>query len=112
MSAVQDILKTYGFGMEFALTAVLLTDRLERRDRAVPRFVMALALLAGCSAFWELVAESVFSQTCRTLSFWTVIAAGIWLCCRVPLVWAVFYATAGGTIQHIAFRGAKLLQLT
>lgn len=110
MSVVQDLMKTYGFAMEYALTAVLLTGRLERRDRAVPRFVMALALLAGCSAFWELVPENVFSQTGRTLSFWVVIAAGIWLCCQAPLVWAVFYATAGGTIQHIAFRGAKLLQ--
>lgn len=110
MSAVQDFMETYGFAMEYALTAVLLIGRLERRGRAVPRFALALALLAGCSAFWKPMPQHVLAQTCRTLSFWTVIAAGIWLCCRVPLVWAAFYATAGGTIQHIAFRGAKLLQ--
>ena len=35
---------------------------------------------------------------------------GIRLCFRIAAAWAVFYATAAGTMQHIIYRGAKLLQ--
>lgn len=102
--------EAHGFVLEILTAVGTLTWWLERRRCFALRCAAAIMLLAASSAFWMVLPVDVLTQTGRTLSFWTVSALGVWFCFRLPATWSVFYATAAATMQHIAFRGAKLIQ--
>lgn len=110
MNTLVQFFEAHGYALELLIAVAALTWWLDRRPRFALRLAGALALLAAVSGFWSVLPADALTQTGRTLSFWAVSAAGAWLCFRLPMTWAVFYVTAAGTMQHIAYRGAKLIQ--
>ena len=100
----------HGYVLELLVCVIATTWWLERRERFWLRCGATLALAAVVTGCWSLMPCGLLADSLRTFALWLVAAYGIWLCYRLQGPWAVFYATAAGTMQHIVYRGAKLLQ--
>ena len=110
MSMLRTILALHGYVLELLVCAAATTWWLDRREKFWLRFAAVCLLAVTVTAVWGLLPCGIMAEALRTFALWLVAAYGIWLCYRLPAAWAVFYATAAGTMQHIIYRGAKLLQ--
>ena len=110
MNNVIDLFEQHGYILELMACVAATTWQLERRDGFWKRFA-AILLAAACFILvWNRVPHDLYTESLRTFILWLIAAGGIRLCFRLQWAWAVFYATAAGTMQHIIYRGAKLGQ--
>ena len=110
MSTVIDLFERHGYVLELLACVAATTWKLERQERFAARLTGILLAEACFTIVWEQVPHNLYTESLRTFLLWSIAAVGIRLCFRIAAAWAVFYATAAGTMQHIIYRGAKLLQ--
>ena len=110
MSTVIDLFERHGYVLELLACVAATTWKLERQERFAVRLTGILLAEACFTIVWEQVPHNLYTESLRTFLLWSIAAVGIRLCFRIAAAWAVFYATAAGTMQHIIYRGAKLLQ--
>ena len=110
MSTVIDLFERHGYVLELLACVAATTWKLERQERFAARLTGILLAEACFTIVWEQVPHNLSTESLRTFLRWSIAAVGIRLCFRIAAAWAVFYATAAGTMQHIIYRGAKLLQ--
>ena len=110
MSTVIDLFERHGYVLELLACVAATTWKLERQERFAARLTGILLAEVCFTIVWEQVPHNLYTESLRTFLLWSIAAVGIRLCFRIAAAWAVFYATAAGTMQHIIYRGAKLLQ--
>lgn len=110
MSTVIDLFERHGYVLELLACVAATTWKLERQERFAVRLTGILLAEVCFTIVWEQVPHNLYTESLRTFLLWSIAAVGIRLCFRIAAAWAVFYATAAGTMQHIIYRGAKLLQ--
>lgn len=110
MNHVLVLFDRHGYILELMACVVATVWKLERRENFWQRFACVILLEAGFIAVWNQVPHNLYTESLRTFMLWLIAAGGIRLCLQLPTAWAVFYATAAGTMQHIIYRGAKLGQ--
>ena len=110
MSTVIDLFERHGYVLELLACVAATTWKLEWQERFAVRLTGILLAEACFTIVWEQVPHNLYTESLRTFLLWSIAAVGIRLCFRIAAAWAVFYATAAGTMQHIIYRGAKLLQ--
>lgn len=110
MRMLIDFFTRHGYMLELLCATVALCWWMERRSRFGWRCAATAVLLLLCGLTWGSIPVNLYTQMGYTLVLWLISTAAVWCCFKVTLPWAVFYATAAGTMQHIIFRGAKLLQ--
>ena len=110
MNTVIDLFSRHGYMLELLVCVAATTWKLERQERFAARLTGILLAEACFIIVWEQVPHNLYTESLRTFLLWSIAAVGIGLCFRIAAAWAVFYATAAGTMQHIIYRGAKLLQ--
>lgn len=110
MSTVIDLFERHGYVLELLACVAATTWKLERQERFAARLTGILLAEACFTIVWEQAPHNLYTESLRTFLLWSIAAVGIRLCFRIAAAWAVFYATAAGTMQHIIYRGAKLLQ--
>lgn len=110
MNTVIDLFERHGYVLELLACVAATTWKLERQER-FPARLAGILLAEGCfTIVWDQVPHNLYTESVRTFLLWSIAAVGIALCFRIAAAWAVFYATAAGTMQHIIYRSAKLLQ--
>ena len=110
MSTVIDLFERHGYVLELLACVAATTWKLERQERFAVRLTGILLAEVCFTIVWEQVPHNLYTESLRTFLLWSIAVVGIRLCFRIAAAWAVFYATAAGTMQHIIYRGAKLLQ--
>ena len=110
MSTVIDLFERHGYVLELLACVAATTWKLERQERFAARLTGILLAEVCFTIVWEQMPHNLYTESLRTFLLWSIAAVGIRLCFRIAAAWAVFYATAAGTMQHIIYRGAKLLQ--
>lgn len=110
MSGIVSLFVQYGYVLELLVCVAALMWGMERRNRFWWRCMAVVAAAVALAAAVAAVPSSTYTESLRTFLLWTITAVGVWACFEISLEWAVFYATASGTMQHIIFRGSRLLQ--
>lgn len=100
----------HGFVLELAVCIAATTWGMEHRANFGQRCAAILLVAFVFTENMGHLPSNVYTESVRTFLLWTIAALGVWLCFKIPFSWAVFYATASGTMQHIIFRGARLMQ--
>ena len=107
MSTVIDLFERHGYVLELLACVAATTWKLERQERFAVRLTGILLAEACFTIVWEQVPHNLYTESLRTFLLWSIAAVGIRLCFRIAAAWAVFYATAAGTMQHIIYRGGQ-----
>lgn len=110
MNILRTILAQHGYVLELLVCVAATTWWLERRERFGLRCCCVFGLAVLVTAVWGGMPGGLLADSLRTFALWLVAAVGIGICYQLQASWAVFHATAAGTMQHIIFRGTKLLQ--
>lgn len=110
MNILRTILAQHGYVLELLVCVAATTWWLERRERFGLRCCCVFGLAVLVTAVWGGMPGGLLADSLRTFALWLVAAVGIGICYQLQASWAVFHATAAGTMQHIIYRGAKLLQ--
>lgn len=99
-----------GFMVELAVAALLFTWWLRRRRHASVRFAVSACALLCLSVVWNaLVPENTVTLIVQYAVYFAALAAAIRWCYDVRWSQALFHMTAAGTMQHFAFRGARIV---
>lgn len=99
-----------GFMVELVVAALLFTWWLRRRRRASARFAASACALLCLSVAWgALVPENTWTLIVQYAVYFAALTAAIRWCYDVRWSQALFYMTAAGTMQHFAFRGARIV---
>ena len=107
MSTVIDLFERHGYVLELLACVAATTWKLERQERFAVRLTGILLAEVCFTIVWEQVPHNLYTESLRTFLLWSIAAVGIRLCFRIAAAWAVFYATAAGTMQHIIYRGGQ-----
>ncbi len=81
------------------------------QERFAARLSGILLAEACFTIVWEQMPHNLYTESLRTFLLWSIAAVGIRLCFRIAAAWAVFYATAAGTMQHIIYRGPSCCRM-
>lgn len=110
MSGIVDFFVQYGFILELLVCAAALTRGMEHRNYFAWRCTAVVFAAWMFAVDLGTATSSIYTESLRTFVLWSIMALGVWACFRISFSWAVFYATAAGTMQHIVFRGSRLMQ--
>ena len=110
MNELIAIFEQHGFVLELLACTAAVVSKQERRTRLGSRLAAVACAVVAVLVLWSFLPRNASAEGLRTFLLWVVATAGIWLCFALPASWAVFYAAAAGTMQHIIYRGAKLAQ--
>ncbi len=111
MSTVIDLFERHGYVLELLACVAATTWKLERQERFAVRLTGILLAEVCFTIVWEQVPHNLYTESLRTFLLWSIAAVGIRLCFRIAAAWAVFYATAAGTMQHIIYRGPSCCRM-
>lgn len=98
MSTVIDLFERHGYVLELLACVAATTWKLERQERFAARLTGILLAEACFTIVWEQMPHNLYTESLRTFLLWSIAAVGIRLCFRIAAAWAVFYATAAGTM--------------
>jgi hypothetical protein len=99
-----------GFFFELLVSVLLFARGLARRPWFAARAVASVAgLIAVSSAWGASVPATMWTSMARFVVLMALAGAAIGLCWRLRARQAVFYLVVAAVMQHVAFRGARIV---
>lgn len=105
-----DFFDANGFMLEFMVATALFVHWLDRRPHAGARVLGSCCLLMFLSVAWRLlVPENTLTLIAQYVVYFLALAMLLKVCFTIRWTQAFFYTVAAGTLQHFAFRGARII---
>ena len=102
---ILEFFNTYGLALELLIACAIFTWHLKRREKFWLRAVAVCAGLMCISLLWGLIQpHSALWQSVWYILLLIGCLLGVAYCFRVSVRQAVFYVTAAGAAQHLAFK--------
>ncbi|WP_236716616.1 hypothetical protein [Bifidobacterium dentium] len=101
-----------GMVVELMVSTLLFTWWLERRDMFWWRALTGAAVMLVESMLWHgYVPENLWTVTVQNIIVFALLIAWIGECWKVNIRQALFYFVMSGAMQHLVYRGARLLSV-
>lgn len=101
-----------GMVVELMVSTLLFTWWLERRDMFWWRALTGAAVMLVESMLWHgYVPENLWAVTVQNIIVFALLIAWIGECWKVNIRQALFYFVMSGAMQHLVYRGARLLSV-
>jgi len=100
----------FGFIVELLIAIGILTYSLKRRNHFLLKLLIVVTLLFSFVFLWDLVVVNVFTVIIKYIVLYFIAMYGILFVFESGIWSAIFFGTAGLTVQHLAYKIGYLIR--